>query len=62
MAALQHPLDRLEMLVKEARDAGAREHPPNPDWQAGLAHALDLIEQVRREYKNAVDHISKRRD
>jgi hypothetical protein len=57
MAALQHPLDRLQRLIEEARDAGLRASPPDPGWQAGLAHALNLIEQVRREYKNGVDHV-----
>jgi hypothetical protein len=62
MAALLHPLDRLQMLIKEARDAGTREHPPEPGWQAGLEHALALIEQVRRETANAKDHMAFRVD
>ncbi len=57
MAALQHPLDRLQKLIKDARDEGARASPPDQGWQAGLAHALALIEQVRRESEGDVDHV-----
>jgi hypothetical protein len=57
MAALEHPLDAPEEADRGGAGRRRSRFPAESGLAGGLAHALALIEQVRRESVQSVDHV-----